>query len=129
MKIESGLLYSQNDEWVRVDGDVATIGITDYAQSQLSDIVYAEVMAEEGDLLEPGDLMGTVESVKAAADIYCPVTGTVSEINEAVVDDPAIINTDAFGEAWFIKVNLEGPLPSDLMDAEAYKKYCEGREH
>ncbi len=129
MKIESGLLYSKNDEWVRVEGDTATIGITDYAQSQLSDIVFAEVSIEEGEAVEAGDCIGTVESVKAASDIYTPVTGTVSEINSAIADEPELINKDAFGEAWFIKVTHEGPIDgSELMDAEAYEKYCAERE-
>ncbi len=129
MKIESDLLYSKNDEWVRVEGGVATIGISDYAQSQLSDIVFAEVSVEEGDFVEPEDLIGTVESVKAAADIYAPVSGTVAEINHEIEESPELINSDAFGEAWFLKVTLEGPLPADLMDAAAYTKYCEEREH
>ena len=130
MKIESGLLYSKNDEWVRVEGDTAVIGITDYAQSQLSDIVFAEVSAEEGDTVEAGDCIGTVESVKAASDIYTPVTGTIAETNPAILDAPEIINKDAFGEAWFVKVTLEGPIDeSELMDAAAYEKYCAEREH
>ncbi len=129
MKIESGLLYSKNDEWVRVEGDTAIIGITDYAQSQLSDIVFAEVSIEEGEAVEAGDCIGTVESVKAASDIYTPVTGTVAAINSAIADEPELINKDAFGEAWFIKVALEGPIDgSELMDAEAYEKYCAERE-
>lgn len=130
MKIESGLLYSKNDEWVRIEGDTATIGITDYAQSQLSDIVFAEVSIEADESVEAGDCIGTVESVKAASDIYTPVSGTVSEINGAVADEPEIINKDAFGAAWFIKVKLDGPVDkSELMDAAAYEKYCAEREH
>ena len=130
MKIESGLLYSKNDEWVRVEGDTATIGITDYAQSQLSDIVFAEVSIDEGESVEAGDCIGTVESVKAASDIYTPVTGTVAAINEVVADEPEVINKDAFGNAWFIKVTLDGPVDeSELMDAAAYEKYCAEREH
>ena len=129
MKIESGLLYSKNDEWVRIEGDTATIGITDYAQSQLSDIVFAEVSIEADESVEAGDCIGTVESVKAASDIYTPVTGTVAEINAAIADEPEIINKDAFGNAWFIKVTLEGPIDgSELMDAAAYEKYCAERE-
>ncbi|MBQ6508012.1 MAG: glycine cleavage system protein GcvH [Flexilinea sp.] len=129
MKIESGLMYSKNDEWVRVEGDTATIGITDYAQSQLSDIVFAEVSVEEGEAVEAGDCIGTVESVKAASDIYSPVAGTVAEINSAIADEPELINKDAFGEAWFLKLMLDGPVDgSDLMDAEAYEKYCAERE-
>ena len=130
MKIESGLLYSKNDEWVRVEGDIATIGITDYAQSQLSDIVFAEVSIDEGESVEAGDCIGTVESVKAASDIYTPVAGTVAAINEVVADEPEVINKDAFGNAWFIKVTLDGPVDeSELMDAAAYEKYCAEREH
>ena len=130
MKIESGLLYSKNDEWVRVEGDTAVIGITDYAQGQLSDIVFAEVSIDEGESVEAGDCIGTVESVKAASDIYTPVTGTVAAVNTAIADTPELINKDAFGEAWFIKVTLEGPIAGDeLMDAAAYEKYCAEREH
>ena len=130
MKIESGLLYSKNDEWVRIEGDTATIGITDYAQSELSDIVFAEVSIEEGESVEAGDCIGTVESVKAASDIYTPVAGTVAAINEAIADEPEIINKDAFGAAWFIKVTLGGPVnSSELMDAAAYEKYCAEREN
>ena len=129
MKIESGLMYSKNDEWVRVEGDTATIGITDYAQSQLSDIVFAEVSVEEGEAVEAGDCIGTVESVKAASDIYSPVAGTVAEINPAIADEPELINKDAFGEAWFLKLTLDGPVDgSGLMDAAAYEKYCAERE-
>ena len=130
MKIESGLLYSKNDEWVRIVGDTATIGITDYAQSELSDIVFAEVSIADGEFVEAGDCIGTVESVKAASDIYTPVSGTVAEINPAVSDEPEIINKDAFGEAWFIKVALDGNADtSELMDAASYEKYCAEREH
>ena len=130
MKIESGLLYSKNDEWVRIEEDTAVIGITDYAQSQLSDIVFAEVSIEQGEAVEAGDCIGTVESVKAAADIYSPVAGTVAAINEEVADAPEIINKDAFGSAWFIKVTLDGDVDeSKLMDAAAYEKYCAEREN
>jgi glycine cleavage system H protein len=130
MKIESGLLYSKNDEWVRIEGNTATIGITDYAQSQLSDIVFAEVSVEIGESVEAGDCIGTVESVKAASDIYSPVAGTVAEANPVIDDAPETINKDAFGEAWFIKVTLDGPVDeSELMDAAAYEKYCAEREN
>ena len=129
MKIESGLMYSKNDEWVRIEGDTATVGITDYAQSQLSDIVFAEVSVEEGEAVEAGDCIGTVESVKAASDIYSPVAGTVAAVNPAIADEPELINKDAFGEAWFLKLTLDGPADvSDLMDAAAYEKYCAERE-
>ena len=130
MKIESGLMYSKNDEWVRIEGDTAVIGITDYAQSQLSDIVFAEVSVEEGESVEAGDCIGTVESVKAASDIYSPVAGTVSGINPEIADAPEIINKDAFGAAWFLKLTIDGPADtSELMDAAAYEKYCAEREN
>ena len=130
MTIEPGLMYSKNDEWVRIEGDTAVICITDYAQSQLSDIVFAEVSVEEGESVEAGDCIGTVESVKAASDIYSPVAGTVSGINPEIADAPEIINKDAFGAAWFIKVTLDGPVDgSELMDAAAYEKYCAEREN
>ena len=130
MKIVSGLLYSKNDEWVRIEGDLATIGITDYAQSQLSDIVFAEVSVEETDSVEAGDCIGTVESVKAAADIYCPVTGIVAAVNGDIEDEPELINKDAFGTAWFIKVTLTDEIDlSELMDADEYVLYCAAREH
>ena len=130
MKIETGLLYSKNDEWVRIEGNTAIIGITDYAQSQLSDIVFSEVSIEEGETVEAGDCIGTVESVKAASDIYTPVAGTVAAVNEAIEDEPELINKDAFGAAWFIKVTLDGAVDeSELMDAAAYEKYCAEREH
>ena len=129
MKIESGLLYSKNDEWVRIEGDTATIGITDYAQSQLSDIVFAEVSIEEGESVEAGDCIGTVESVKAASDIYTPVSGTIADINEAIAEEPELINKDAFA-AWFVKVTLDGDVDvSELMDAVEYEQYCAEREH
>ena len=130
MTVEPGLMYSKNDEWVRIEGDTATIGITDYAQSELSDIVFAEVSVEEGESVEAGDCIGTVESVKAASDIYSPVAGTVVEVNTVIADAPETINKDAFGEAWFLKLNLDGPADtSELMDAAAYEKYCAEREH
>ncbi len=129
MKIESGLLYSKNDEWVRIEGDTAVIGITDYAQSQLSDIVFAEVSIGEGEDVEAGDCIGTVESVKAASDIYTPVSGTIADINEAIAEEPELINKDAFA-AWFVKVTLDGDVDvSELMDAVEYEQYCAEREH
>ncbi|MBQ9010147.1 MAG: glycine cleavage system protein H, partial [Clostridia bacterium] len=97
---------------------------------QLSDIVFAEVSIETGESVEAGDCIGTVESVKAASDIYTPVTGTVAAVNETIADEPETINKDAFGAAWFIKVTLDGAVDeSELMDAAAYEKYCAEREH
>lgn len=130
MNIDSGAFYSKNDEWVRIDGNTATIGITDYAQSQLSDIVFVEITVEEGNAVEAAECIATVESVKAASDIYSPVTGTVAETNANVLDAPEKINKDPFGEAWLVKITLDGEFdPSELMNADAYKQYCDGREH
>ncbi|MDE5807314.1 MAG: glycine cleavage system protein GcvH, partial [Muribaculaceae bacterium] len=112
-------------EWVRVDGDIAVIGISDYAQHALGNIVYVD-LPEVGDELEAGDEFGAVESVKAASDLYTPVSGTVVEINEALEDTPEAINEDAFG-TWLIKVAMTDSSEVDkLLDAEAYAKICEG---
>lgn len=122
MKAPAELKYSNNDEWVRVEDEVATIGISDYAQDQLSDVVFVEIVVIEGDELGQGETFAVVESVKAAADIYMPVGGEILAINEALIDSPELINEDPFGEAWLIKIKISdsGELDS-LMDAEAYK--------
>lgn len=122
MKTPADLKYTKNDEWVRVDGDEAVIGITDYAQDQLSDIVFVEIVAFEGDSLEQGETCAVVESVKAAADVYMPVSGEIAEINEALADSPEMINEDPYGKAWLLKIIMSNPAElDDLMDAETYK--------
>jgi glycine cleavage system H protein len=122
MKAPAELKYSKNDEWIRVEDEVATMGITDYAQDQLSDVVFVEIVVLEGDKLGKGETCAVVESVKAAADIYLPVGGEILAINEALVDSPELINEDPFGEAWLIKIKMSDPGELDsLMDAEAYK--------
>lgn len=123
-KVIEGLRYAESHEWVKVDGDIATIGISDYAQHALGDIVYVD-MPEVGDEVTAGEDFGAVESVKAASDLYSPVSGEVVEINEALEDAPELINKDAY-DAWIIKVRVsdESELES-LMDAEAYGKLCE----
>lgn len=127
MNIPADLKYSADDEWVRVDGDTAVIGITDFAQDQLNDIVYLE-LPSEGDSFEAGETFGVVESVKAASDLIMPVGGTVSESNEDLIDAPELINTDPYGEAWMVKVTLSDTSALDnLMDAEAYQKYIDER--
>jgi glycine cleavage system H protein len=129
MNIPADLKYTENDEWVRVEGTVGTVGITDYAQDQLSDVVYVEVIVDEGESLDQGDSCATVESVKAAADVYMPVSGTVTAINEELPDTPELVNTDPYGEAWMVKVELSSPDELDgLMDAAAYEKHCQERE-
>lgn len=121
---ESGLYYSESHEYVRVDGDVAYIGISDYAQHALGNIVYVD-MPEVDDEVTAGEEFGAVESVKAASDLISPVSGTVIEVNEALEDEPELLNKDAFG-TWIIKVQLSDPSELDaLMDVEAYKKHCE----
>jgi glycine cleavage system H protein len=122
MKAPVELKYSKNDEWIRVEGDVAVIGITDYAQDQLSDVVFVEIVAFEGDELGQGETCAVVESVKAAADIYMPVGGEVVAINEALADSPELINEDPFGKAWLIKIKMSDPGELDsLMDSETYQ--------
>ena len=118
--------YTQDHEWVDVDGDTATVGITDYAQGQLGDIVFAEVPAV-GSALKKGGDAAVVESVKAASDVYAPVSGTVIEGNGALGDDPALVNSDPENDGWFFKLTLSdvGELDS-LMDEAAYKAFVDG---
>lgn len=123
-KVIEGLYYSESHEFVRVEGDFGFIGITDYAQSQLGNVVYVD-MPEVDDEVEAGEEFGAVESVKAASDLYSPVSGTVVEVNDALEDQPELINQDAF-ENWIIKVQLSDKSELDaLMDAKAYEAFCE----
>lgn len=129
MNIPSDLKYSKTDEWVKVDGKVATIGITDYAQSQLSDIVYFEFKVDADETVKAGSTIATVESVKAAADVNTPVSGKAAELNEAVVDGFEGINSDPYN-TWFLKIEMSNPADLDaLMDAAQYEKYCSERGH
>ncbi len=127
MNIPANLKYTENDEWIRVEGNVGTVGITDHAQDQLSDIVFVEIVVSEGDSVQKGNTGATVESVKAAADVYLPASGTVLEVNDALPASPEVINSDPYGAAWFLQI--EGGDASGLMDAAAYEKYCEERAH
>jgi glycine cleavage system H protein len=130
MDFPSDLKFTESDEWIRVEGEKGTIGITDYAQDQLSDIVYVEVLAGLGDTLEKGKVFAAVESVKAAADIYMPVGGKIVEINESLADTPETVNTDPYGEAWLVRIELGDASELEaLKDAAAYEKYCEERSH
>jgi glycine cleavage system H protein len=130
MKVPADCRYTENDEWIKVDGDQATIGISDYAQEQLSDVVYFEVTSEAGTHLNKGEVVAVVESVKAASDVYMPVSGELLEINSELASHPETVNSDPYGEAWMVKVKLaDAAEPQDLMDAPAYQKYCEGRAH
>jgi len=116
--------YTKEHEWVRVDGDEATVGITDFAQGQLGDVVFVEV-PDQGRTLSQGGEAAVVESVKAASDVYAPVSGTVTEGNQAVVDEPSLVNTDPEGEGWFFKLTLsDNHELAGLMSAEQYQAYC-----
>ena len=123
-KVIEGLYYSESHEYVRVDGDFAYIGITDYAQNALGNVVYVD-LPEVDDEVEAGEEFGAVESVKAASDIISPVSGTVVEVNDALDDQPELLNQDAF-ENWIIKVELSDKAELDnLMDAKAYEAFCQ----
>ena len=116
--------FTEEHEWIEVDGDTATVGITDHAQSQLGDIVFVEV-PKAGTVLAKGGDAAVVESVKAASDVYSPVSGTVTEGNEAIEADPALVNTDAEGAGWFFKLTLSDPAELDgLMDEAAYENFA-----
>lgn len=118
--------YTDEHEWIEVEGNSATVGITDYAQSQLGDIVFAEVPAAGASLSKGGDA-AVVESVKAASDVYAPVSGTVTAGNDALADDPALVNSDPEGAGWFFKLELDDLSELDgLMDAAAYKAFVDG---
>ena len=117
--------YTKEHEWIQVEGDSATVGITDYAQSQLGDVVFVEV-PEAGRQLSKGGEAAVVESVKAASDVYAPVSGEVIEGNQALVDQPDLVNTDPEGEGWFFRLRLAGTSELDgLMDQSAYRAFCE----
>ncbi|WP_431469802.1 glycine cleavage system protein GcvH [Sphingosinithalassobacter sp. LHW66-3] len=118
--------YTQEHEWIEVENQIATVGITDYAQHQLGDIVFVEV-PDAGREFAKGDEAAVVESVKAASDVYSPVSGTVTEGNAALADDPSLVNSDPEGAGWFFKLNLMHPSQlSELMDEAAYKEFVAG---
>lgn len=128
MDIPEDLKFAKNDEWVRVEGNTATIGISDYAQDQLSDIVYLEISFDVGDTVEKDTIFGTVESVKAASDLYLPVGGKVAAINDSLLEIPESINSDPYDFSWMIKIELDNPSDLDsLMDSAAYSRYIEER--
>jgi glycine cleavage system H protein len=130
MNIPTDLKFSKTDEWVRVEDNTATIGITDYAQNQLSDIVFVEVAVSEGDAVKQSTTFGTIESVKAAADVNMPISGKVVTVNDALPNTPELLNSDPFGKAWMIKVEIANQAElNTLMDASAYEAYCKEREH
>ncbi|MCL2427945.1 MAG: glycine cleavage system protein GcvH [Alphaproteobacteria bacterium] len=123
MPVDAEIRYTRDHEWVRLDGDVATVGITDHAQEQLGDVVFVE-LPETGREVEANEACAVVESVKAASDVYAPLSGTVSETNQAIVDDPALVNRDAAGAGWFFRLQATPREAFDeLMDEEAYEAY------
>jgi glycine cleavage system H protein len=125
MEIPEGLRYSKEHEWVLVEGNIATIGITEYAQEELGDIVYVE-LPEIGEKVVKDDPFGAVESVKAVSDVYAPVSGTVLEVNDSLPDNPETINDDAYGDGWIIRVEMSDKDDlKDLMTAEEYADYVE----
>jgi glycine cleavage system H protein len=122
----AGRLYTKSHEWLTVDGKSVTVGITDFAQSQLGDVVFLE-LPKPGRKLDAGESFGVVESVKAASDLYAPVSGRVAAVNEQLAAKPELINSDPYGDGWILKLELAGELPTDLMDEAAYKKSTESQ--
>jgi len=125
MNIPSNLKYTKSDEWF--DPASGAVGITDFAQSQLSDIVFVELLVDAGEEVTVGKAIASVESVKASAEIYAPAAGKVSAVNKGLSDKPETLNSDPFSEGWMIKI--EGGTTGDVMDSAAYEKDCEGRAH
>lgn len=125
--IPKDLLYAKSHEWVLVEGDIATVGITHFAQEQLGDLTFVE-LPEVGDTFEAGNEMGSVESVKAASEIYAPVTGEVIEVNEELEDAPEKVNEEPYGDGWLLKFKIKG-TPEGLLDAEGYAEVVESEGH
>ena len=126
MSIPENLFYTEDHEWVRVEGDEAFIGITDFAQKELGDIVFVEVETVDEEL-DKGDTFGTIEAVKTVSDMFMPVGGTVIEFNEQIEDSPEVINKDPYGDGWIIKIKMaDSSETGDLLDHEAYKANIEG---
>ena len=124
MNFPKELKFAQTDEWVRVENSIATVGISDYAQDALSDIVYFEFSVEVGDQVKAGGQLGQVDSAKASSEVMLPVSGVVTEINEAVSDDAEILNKDPYGKGWLLRIKMDDPAElEELLGAEAYQAY------
>lgn len=122
MNFPSELKYTKDHEWVKIDGDIATVGITDFAQGELGDIVFVEIETE-GEELEIEEVFGSVEAVKTVSDLFMPVSGEVMEINPAIEERPEVVNEDPYGEGWMIKIRMSDPSEADaLLDVDAYKE-------
>ncbi|MFP4023871.1 MAG: glycine cleavage system protein GcvH [Thiohalospira sp.] len=125
MNIPENLKYTKDHEWIRVEGNEAYVGITDYAQGELGDIVFIEIETE-GEALEKEEVFGTIEAVKTVSDMFMPVSGEVLEVNEKLEDSPEVVNKDPYGDGWLIKISLKDEAElDDLLDADAYKKLLE----
>ena len=124
MNVPENLKYTKNHEWLRIEGNEAFIGVTDYAQGELGDVVFVEVETE-GEELEKGDVFGTIEAVKTVSDLFMPVSGKVLEFNAKLEDEPEIINSDPYGEGWLIKLKPDDGDISDLLDSSQYKSMIE----
>lgn len=121
MTFPADLKYSKDHEWVRIEGDTATVGITEFAQSELGDIVFVEIETK-GQTVSENEIFGTVEAVKTVSDLFMPITGEIIEVNSELADDPSLVNTDPYGKGWMIKVKISGDTDlSSLMDASAYE--------
>jgi glycine cleavage system H protein len=128
MSTPKGFKFNKTDEWVKVDGNIAIIGISDFAQDQLSDIVYIEFNKDPGESIEKGQVLAIIESVKAAADVNSPISGKVIEVNESLSDTPEVLNDDPYENGWLFKVELNNPSELDeLFDAKGYDELCESR--
>ena len=124
MNIPKELKYSESHEWIKIEGDVVTIGVSDYAQSELGDIVFVE-LPEVGDEVAKGESCGTIEAVKTVSDLNSPVSGEIIEVNEALEDEPTLVNTDCYEAGWLIKVKINDATELDaLMNAEAYEEFA-----
>ncbi len=122
MNIPADLKYTEDHEWVRVEGDTATVGVTDFAQGELGDVVFVEIETE-GEELDKGETFGTVEAVKTVSDLFMPVGGEVSEVNEELADEPELVNKDPYGKGWMVKIKVADPSElDDLMSADDYEK-------
>ncbi|MFA7616048.1 MAG: glycine cleavage system protein GcvH [Moheibacter sp.] len=123
MDTPQNLKYSNDHEWVKVDGNSAYIGITDFAQDQLGDIVYVDISAQEGDEVAKGDIFGSIEAVKTVSDLFMPVSGTITEVNELLEGEPEKVNSDPYGDGWIIKIEIKDSSELDgLLDADGYKE-------
>lgn len=122
MNLPADLKYTKDHEWIRIEGDIATVGVTDFAQGELGDIVYVDVDTED-ETLEIEEVFGTVEAVKTVSDLFMPLSGEVVEFNEQLEDEPELVNSDPYGDGWMIKIKISHPEQiEDLLDAEAYKQ-------